>query len=67
MKHSEEDQRLLARAAAWSEDDERLPDAERLAAVARSEGLEFATALLYGRLLRVPKNAAFLGTRRSRS
>lgn len=55
---SEEDARLLARAAAWTgpEDD--------LVEVARSEGLDFATALLHDRILRVPANAAFLDSAR---
>lgn len=51
---ADEDARLFARAAAWTgmESD--------LAELARSEGLDFATALLYDRLLRVPENAEFL-------
>ncbi len=54
MTLTDDDARLLARAAVWT-------GAEHdLAVVARSEGLDFATALLHERLLRVPENAAFL-------
>jgi hypothetical protein len=61
VNHEEDDARLQARAAEWPEDLWGLPDVARLAELSRREGLDFATALLYDRLLRVPANAAFLG------
>ena len=62
MTLSKEDARLLARTAAWDAPESSLADltAERLALLARTEGLDFATALLYDRLTRVPANAEFL-------
>ncbi len=50
---SDEDARLLARAAAWTG-----PESD-FAELARTEGLDFATALLHDRILRVPTNAEF--------
>jgi hypothetical protein len=49
-----EDKDLLARVAAWAGPE------EELAEVVRGEGLDFATALLYDRVLRRPVNAGFL-------
>jgi hypothetical protein len=59
---SDEDARLLARARAWDgpESDLTALSAERLTALARTEGLEFATALLYDRLSNRPENADFM-------
>ncbi len=51
---ADEDARLLARAAAWTGQEGDLVE------LARGEGLDFATALLHDRILRVPANAAFL-------
>jgi hypothetical protein len=60
MTLTEDDARLLASVAAHPGDQELTSlDAPRLAELARHEGLDFATALLYDRLLRVPANAAF--------
>jgi hypothetical protein len=55
-----EDKDLLARAAAW-EECPNLADCPplKLAEVTRQQGLEFATALLYDRVLRSPDNRAF--------
>lgn len=58
MIPAEEDARLLARAAAWTG-----PESD-LAELTRSEGLDFATALLHERLLRVPANADFFRSAR---
>lgn len=51
---TDEDERLIARAASWD------GPGEEFAALARGEGLDFATALLHERILRVPANAEFL-------
>jgi hypothetical protein len=57
---SSDDATLLAKAAAWQNDNDfKNLTVERLADVARSEGVEFATALAYDRILRAPANAAF--------
>jgi hypothetical protein len=59
MTKTEEDARLLARAAEWGGVEGAL-DAERVGKVFRSEGLGFATALLYEQLLKREENARFL-------
>jgi hypothetical protein len=55
---SDEDARLLARAAAWTG-----PECDP-AELARTEGLDFATALLHDRILRVPANGEFFHSAR---
>jgi hypothetical protein len=50
---ADEDAELLARAAAWTG-----PDLD-FAQLAQTDGLDFATAVLYDRLSRVPANAQF--------
>ncbi len=50
---AEEDARLLARAAAWT------GTTNDFAELARSEGLDFATAVLHERIVGVPTNAEF--------
>jgi len=56
----DDDARLLAAAAAHAEDRSLASlTAARLADLARREGLDFATAVLYDRVQRVPANAAF--------
>ena len=54
MKPDDEDAPLLRRASAREE------PVHDFAALSRIEGLEFATALLHDRILRVPENAGFL-------
>ncbi len=55
-----DDAALLERASAWTGDaDPASLSAARLLAITRLEGIDFATALLYDRILRVPANAAF--------
>jgi len=65
MKHwpdgiSADEKDLLSCAAAWDQCP-TLPDCSslKLAKVARERGLDFATAVLYDRILRQPENAAF--------
>lgn len=57
---SADDKDLLARAAAWDQC-QALSDCSspKLAEVAQKQGLEFATAVLYDRLLRHPEHGAF--------
>ena len=55
-----EDEALLARAEAWAGSDNDVPDTAALDEIARREGLEFATAVWYSRVIRAPANAAFL-------
>jgi hypothetical protein len=57
---SADDKDLLVRAAAWDQC-QTLPDCSsiKLAEVAQKQGLEFATAVLYDRLLRHPGHGAF--------
>jgi len=62
VKPADDDALLLARAAAW---DGPLTSAT-VAAIGRAHGLEFATALLHERLLRIPSNAEFLQEARLR-
>lgn len=59
MNPAGEDARLLARADEWE------GCADDFSAVARSEGIEFATALLHARILRAPANAEFLRAARA--
>jgi len=56
------DTQLLDRATEWSgtESDFASLGERRLAEIADSEGLDFATALLYDRILRVPANRDFM-------
>ncbi len=60
MSIAGEDARLFERAAAWGGDDFAALTPGRVAEIARSEGLDFATALLHDRILRVQANADFL-------
>jgi hypothetical protein len=55
------DEDILARAAAWPHDQD-LADLtpERLRAVAAAEGTDFATALLYERIVRSPEHGPFV-------
>ena len=57
---SAEEKNLLVRAAAWGESP-LLADCtpEKLSVVAQQHGLEFATALLYDRVLNHPEHRAF--------
>ncbi len=57
---SADDQELLGRAGAW-EHCPTLQDCSplKLSEIARSHGLDFATALLYNRVLRHPAHGAF--------
>ncbi|EDY20941.1 hypothetical protein CfE428DRAFT_1234 [Chthoniobacter flavus Ellin428] len=60
IRTADDDKRLLAAAAAHAEDrDLASLSAPRLADLAHREGLDFATAVLYDRVQRVPANAAF--------
>lgn len=60
MTPTEDDARLLAAVAAHAGDHDLAGlTASRLAELARNEGLDFATALLYDRVRRVPANATF--------
>jgi hypothetical protein len=63
---SDEERALLARAASWTGPERTLEELtpERLAGLTRNEGLDFATALLYDRILRVPANMEFLESAR---
>jgi hypothetical protein len=57
---SADDKDLLVRAAAWDQC-QALPDCSspKLAEIAQKQSLEFATAVLYDRLLRHPEHGAF--------
>ncbi len=57
MNDSAEDARILARAGTW---DGAARDALAFPEITREHGLDFATAVLYERLARVPANAEFL-------
>src|SRR5215471_15012281 len=57
---SADDKELLERAAAWNEFSElRDCSASAVIKVAQERGIEFATAVLYDRLLRHPEHGAF--------
>ena len=67
MNISEEDRRLLARAAAFvaAQAAGEALTPESLAALTRAGGLDFATAVLYESLVCAPGNAAFAGAVRA--